>query len=50
MPASVSVINAEVLQNQGAKSLQDFGAYVPGLQIDNRLPYTPDFTFNVGFD
>lgn len=35
VPASVSVIGAEALQNQGAKSLQDFGAYVPGLQIDS---------------
>jgi iron complex outermembrane receptor protein len=35
VPASVSFISSENLTAQGAKSLQDYGAYVPGLQIDS---------------
>lgn len=34
VPASVSFVDAAKLMSQGAKSLQDYAAYVPGLQVD----------------
>lgn len=34
VPASVSFVDATKLLSQGAKSLQDYAAYVPGLQVD----------------
>lgn len=34
VPASVSFVDATKLMSQGARSLQDYAAYVPGLQVD----------------
>jgi outer membrane receptor protein involved in Fe transport len=35
VPASVSFVDAVKLASQGAKSMQDYAAYVPGLQVDS---------------
>ncbi len=35
IPASISVIGSEQLENQHATQLTDFAAYVPGLQVDS---------------
>lgn len=35
VPISISVVGGERLQETGASQLTDFGAYVPGLQVDS---------------